>query len=149
MEVVVDLVEVGVLEAAVAGDDVLEVEGDFVHVAEGVSARGFRDDDGWWGQRAVGVVGETFACQLRADHRRDEPRKVAQVCFSYRGSEHAEQGAGVDEQKALASLDPQEVQVPVPVVCGRVSEGCVWWELVEDLPGAADDHGSEGSRGGR
>ena len=99
-------------------------------------------------KQAVGVVRETFACELRGDHRGHECREVTQVGFSYRGSEHAEQGAGVDEQQAFASLDPQQVQIPVPVVWGRVTEGRACWELVEDLPGAADEHVVEGSRGG-
>ena len=124
-------------------DGVAQVGGHLVHVAEGVAARGLRHDNDVWWDRSEGVVGEACSFELRRDHLGHEGREVSQGGFAYGRAEHGEQRAGVGEQHAFTSLDPQEVEVPVVVCRGWGADWRVGWELVQDLPCAPHDHAGQ------
>lgn len=109
----VEVPDVADVESAFELDLVAEVEGHLVHEPEDASARRPRDVNIARVESTENVERQPLGAELFLDGSHDISAERAQFVDAKIGSEDGEERVGLDEQEALASVDPQQVRVPV------------------------------------
>src|SRR6266511_247388 len=89
----------------------------FVHEAECAAARGLGKPNTLGLKLGERVGRQALRAELDFDGRDEVDAERAEIRAAYACPEDREQRAGVGEQDALLSVDPEQVQVPV--VIGR------------------------------
>lgn len=121
-EVVVEVVDVDVPEAAGLVDLPAALERHLVHHPEHVPARGLRQLDAVGVEATEYLGGEPFLEQRVLDDPDDARPDRTQVRDANVGEEDREERPGMDEEQALASVEPDQVRVPVSVARRRLDE---------------------------
>ena len=93
-----------------------------VHHAEDVAARRLGEADVVGVEAAEGVDRHSLLEQCAFEQTDDPPSDRAQLGEADIGDEDREQRAGVDDQQALAPIEPEHVRVPIVVARRRFGE---------------------------
>lgn len=113
MQAVVQRVDVAASQTASGGDDVFGGEREVVDGAQDAAVGGLGHDHLLGIEIAKRIDGQAFGMQRGLDRRRDGRADRAQPGGGDVGHEHREQGAGVGHQQAFASVDPDQMGIPV------------------------------------
>lgn len=106
-------VDVAASQTASGGDDVFGGEREVVDGAQDAAVGGLGHDHLLGIEIAKRIDGQAFGMQRGLDRRRDGRADRAQPGGGDVGHEHREQGAGVGHQQAFASVDPDQMGIPV------------------------------------
>lgn len=118
-EAVVEVVDVAAGKATVASDLVANLECHLVHEAEHAATRGPGDPDVVWLKPPERVRREGLGAEFGLDGRDEIRAGRPEICAPDARPKDREQCAGMGEQETLATIDPQQVQVPLVVLGGN------------------------------
>ena len=130
-QAVVEVIDVHVPETADLVDVPAALERHLVQCPEHVFAGCLRELEVIGSEAAEGVDGESLLDQGAFEQLDDAASDRAQVSDAHVGEEEREQCAGMDDEQALAAVEPEQVRVPVVLAGRRVDERDALAEQVE------------------